>query len=339
MAGEKLDPKNLTGPQKAAVFLLTMGERYTSDIFQKMSEDEIKKVATIMASIDQIPATVMSSVVKEFVANFEDENRMVVKPETFLKNAIGETLDKQKAQSIFKEIEDRKRDRPFVWSRDVDVARLKEHIEGEHPQTIAMILAHLPPEIASEILVSISDEKKGDIALRIAQLSPVSDEIIRDVDQTLRAELSEIGRAGSEEGGLQALVNILNGVDRSTEDLIMEAIEEEDEDLAIEIREKMFVFEDLVEIDDRGMREILKNVESKELVLAMKTASEELKQKILNNLSSRAAEMLLEDLQVMGPVRLAEVEAAQQAIIRSAKDLESQGTIVLGGKGKEDVLV
>lgn len=119
----------------------------------------------------------------------------------------------------------------------------------------------------------------------------------------------------------------------------MEAIEEEDEDLAIEIREKMFVFEDLVEIDDRGMREILKNVESKELVLAMKTASEELKQKILNNLSSRAAEMLLEDLQVMGPVRLAEVEAAQQAIIRSAKDLESQGTIVLGGKGKEDVLV
>ena len=145
--------------------------------------------------------------------------------------------------------------------------------------------------------------------------------------------------AGAEVAGVQALVDILNGVDKATEDIIMETIEEEHGDMANEIREMMFVFEDLATVDDRGMREILKNVESKELVLALKTASEEMKNKILGNLSARAAEMLIEDLEVMGPVRLAEVENAQQMIVRVAKDLETQGTIVLGGKGKEDVLV
>ena len=339
MADKRIDPKNMTGPQKAAVFLLTLGEEFSSQVFKRLSEDEIKKVATSMADMEQVSPDSVTGVLREFVDNFEDESRLALKGEAFLKSVIGKTLDKNNASSIFKEIEDRKLGLPFVWSRDVDVATLKSHIESEHPQTIAMIMAYLPAEIASEIMVELPDEKKGDIAMRIAQLGKVPEEIVREVDKTLRAKLSDFGASGPEAGGLQTLVDILNNVDRSTEDIVMETIEEEQTNMANDIRGMMFVFEDLLRVDDRGMREILKKVESQQLVLAMKTASEEMKQKILDNLSSRAAEMLLEDLEVMGPVRLTEVEEAQQGIVRAAKELEAEGTIVLGGKGKEDVLV
>ena len=339
MADKRIDPKNMTGPQKAAVFLLTLGEEFSSQVFKRLSEDEIKKVATSMADMEQVPPDSVTGVLREFVDHFEDESHLALKGEAFLKSVIGKTLDKNNASSIFKEIEDRKLGLPFVWSRDVDVATLKSHIESEHPQTIAMIMAYLPAEIASEIMVELPDEKKGDIAMRIAQLGKVPEEIVREVDKTLRAKLSDFGASGPEAGGLQTLVDILNSVDRSTEDIVMETIEEEHTDMANDLRGMMFVFEDLIRVDDRGMREILKKVESQQLVLSMKTASEEMKQKILDNLSSRAAEMLLEDLEVMGPVRLAEVEEAQQGIVRAAKELEAEGTIVLGGKGKEDVLV
>ena len=339
MADKRLDVKNMTGSEKAAVFLLAMGEEFSSEVFKRLSEDEIKRVATSMADIDQLPQDAVTGVLKDFVDHFEDDVRLTLQGEAFLKSVIGKSMDKANANSIFKEIEDRKLGLPFVWSRDVDVPTLKAHIQGEHPQTIAMIMAYLPPEIASGIMTGLPDEKKGDIALRIAQLGKVPDEIIREVDKTLRAKISDFGHTGPEAGGLETLVDILNNVDRATEEIIMESIEEDYAEMANEIRGMMFVFEDLVRVDDRGMREILKKVESQQLVLSMKTASEEMKQKILDNLSSRAAEMLLEDLEVMGPVRLADVEEAQQNIVRAAKELEAEGTIVLGGKGKEDVLV
>jgi len=339
MAKKKLDPNNLSGPQKAAVFLLSMGEEYASRVFQKMGEDEIKRVASEMADIEQIPTDILNTVTEEFVGHYEREDRVDVRGEAFLKNVVSKSMDKKKAQAIYRELEDRKKETPFVWARDLDVGTLKLQIENEHPQTIAMIMAHLPPEIASSILIQMPDEKKGDIAMRVAQLNQVPEDIVREVDKTLIGQLSQMGGTGTEVGGVQTLVDILNNVDRSSEDIIMETIEEEHSDMANEIREMMFIFEDLSMVDDRGMREILKKVESQQLVLAMKTASEELKQKIVNNLSSRAAEMLMEDLEVMGPVRLAEVEEAQQTIIRAAKELEAEGTIMLGGKGKEDVLV
>jgi len=334
-----LDPKNLSGPQKAAVFLLSMGEAFTAEIFKKLNENEIKKAATIMADIDQISPEIQTAVMEEFVAGFGGNDVLLIEGESFIRKVIDKSLDSEKARTILKEIESRKKEDPFTWSWNVDVNRLKEHIEGEHPQTIAMILAHLPPEIAADILVSMPENQKGDIALRIAQLGQVPEEIVREVDLALQSDLSKLSGTGTEAGGLQTLVDILNGVDKATEELIMETIEEEQTDMATDIRKMMFIFEDLVRVDDRGMREILKKVESQQLVIALKTASEEMKQKIFGNLSSRAAEMLKEDLEVMGPVRLTEVEQAQQEIVRAAKELEAEGTIVLGGKGKEDILV
>ena len=335
----KIDPQNLSGAQKAAIFLLKMGEEYASDILQKMTDEEIKKTATAMAKIDEIPPEMLNAVMSEFIENYEDKDRLVVQGESFIKNVIDKSLNKQKAQAIHAELNKRKHDKPFAWCQNVDVNTLATQISGEHPQTIAMILAYLSPEIASEILVMLSDDLKGDIAMRIAQLGQVPDEIVGAVDRALREKIGKIGESGAEAGGVETLVGILNSVDRSTEEIIMESIEDEHSTMATEIREMMFVFEDLSSIDDRGMREILKRVESNQLVLAMKTASEEMKEKIFGNLSSRAAEMLREDLEVMGPVRLTEVEEAQQAIIRAAKELEAEGTIVLGGKGKEDILV
>lgn len=339
MMKAKLDPQNLTGPQKAAVFLLIMGEKFATAVFRKMTENEIKKVAGIMAEIEHIPGEVLAAVSEAFIAGFRQEDQVLVPGDNFIQEAITQALDPKTAEVIVNHIRAKRQELPFKWSREVDREALAERIKNEHPQTIAMILSYLPPEISSEILMTVPDEQKGDIAMRIANLGQVPSEVVKAVDQALQSDLSNLDNAAAAAGGLEKLVQILGGVDRATEDTVLESIEDERNELANEIREMMFVFEDLAQIDDRGIREILKKVESQQLVLAMKTASEEMKAKILNNLSSRAAEMLKEDLEVMGPVRLAEVEQAQQQIVRAAKELEAEGAIVLGGKGKEDVLV
>jgi len=247
-------------------------------------------------------------------------------------------LKEPNAKAILDDLEKKKQDKPFVWSRNVNIGTLAGYVEGEHPQTIAMILAHMPSEISSEILMSLPDEQKGDIALRIARLGQISEEVVRDVDKALKLELSGAVGPGGKAGGLQVLVDIINGVDKSTEDTVMEFVEEDDAEMASDIRKLMFVFEDLTNIDDTAMREILKKVEGQQLTYALKTATEEMKEKIFSNLSQRAGEMLKDDLEAMGPVRLTEVEEAQQAVVRAAKELEAEGTITLG-KGKDDVLV
>lgn len=339
MSGKKLDFKTMNGPEKAAVFLLAIGEAEAARVFKKMNDEEIKKVAGIMADLDKVAPEVLDAVSEEFVVMREGGARGAVKGDVFFKSLVGSSLEKGKAEKLLQELEEERKETPFEWSSEVDPSILRDHLMGEHPQTIAMILAYLPPEVSAEILSGLPDDKKGDIAIRIARLGQVPKEIVRQVDETLRNELKQIGTSGENVGGIQALVDILNNLDRASEDIILETIEEEHSEMVAEIKGMMFVFEDLIKVDDRGMREILKKVENQQLVLAMKTASEEMKQKIVGNLSSRAAEMLLEDLEVMGPVRLTEVEEAQQVIIRAAKELEAEGTITLGGKGKEDVLV
>jgi len=339
MSEKKFDLSKMSGPEKAAIFLLAIGEAEASKVFKKMNDDEIKKVAGIMAGIDKVQPETLDAISEEFVSRLEGRERSAVKGEAFFKSLIGNTLEKGKAERLLLELEEEKKEKPFEWSSDVDPLVLREHIVGEHPQTIAMILAHLPKDIAAGVLSGLADDKKGDIAIRIAQLGQVPKDIVREVDNTLRNEIKQMGASGEDVGGVQALVDILNNLDRASEDIILETIEEENAEMAVEIRGMMFVFEDLTKVDDRGMREVLKKVENQQLVLAMKTASEAMKQKILGNLSVRAAEMLAEDLEVLGPVRLTEVEEAQQAIIRAAKELEADGTIVMGGKGKDDVLV
>lgn len=336
-AGKK--DKELTGDMKAAMFMLSMGEGYAAEIFKKMTNVEIKRIASAMTLIDEISPIDMAKVSKEFVDLYEGESKLVVESAYFLKNVIERTLPPDRAEMILKDIEDHKRDKPFIWSREVNLGALSTALSTEHPQTIAMVLAHLPSDIASDVMVLFPEAIKGDIALRVAQLGQIPEDIVRDVDNALKSEMKTMVSSGGKVGGLQVLVDILNGVDKATEEVIMELLEEEEAEMASDIKDLMFVFEDLNGVDDRAMREILKKVEGPQLTLALKTASEEMKNKVLGNLSSRAAEMILEDLEVMGPVKLSEVEEAQQAVVQAAKELEADGSITLGGKGKDDVLV
>ncbi|MCW7753822.1 flagellar motor switch protein FliG [Desulfobotulus sp. H1] len=340
MADSKKKSMEITkGARRAAIFLLLMGEEYASEMFRRMKPDEIRIAATAMGSIDKVEPEEMEEVLSLFVEAFEGEISIFVEGDDFFRKTLEKALGKEAATAIIKEIEDARREIPFDWSRRINIDTLASYVEGEHPQTIAMILAHLPPEVASEIMMVIPHEKKGDIAYRIALLGQVPEEVVRDVDSALRKDLELVGASLGKTGGLQVLVDILNGVDKSTEEVVMELIEGENMDMATEIRELMFVFEDLVRVDDRAMREILKKVEGAQLTLALKATSEDMRQKILGNLSARAAEMLLEDLDVMGPVKLSDVEEAQMSIVRAAKELEEQGVIALGGKGKDDILV
>ncbi|WDP87293.1 MAG: flagellar motor switch protein FliG [Desulfobacter sp.] len=333
-----LDPKNLTGCQKAAIFLMTLGEDYATSVFEKMNEQEISEIAFEMSKIDHITPEMLRAVSLDFVEKFEGDAKMIVEGDAFIKSVVSKPLKEKDAKAILEDLEKKKQDKPFIWSRNINVGTLAGYVEGDHPQTIAMILAHMPAEISSEIIMSLPDEQKGDIALRIARLGQISEDVVRDVDKALKYELSGAVGPGGKAGGLEVLVDIINGVDKSTEDSVMEYVEEDDAEMANEIRNLMFVFEDLTGIGDTAMREILKKVEGQQLTYALKTATEEMKEKIFSNLSQRAGEMLKDDLEAMGPVRLAEVEESQQAVVRAAKELEADGTITLG-KGKDDVLV
>ena len=333
-AGAKL----YSGPRKAAILLMAMGEEYASRVFEKMNEQEIGNVAFEMSLIDNITPEMLKSVAVDFVDIFEGESKMIIESDTFIKNVVNKTMKGREAHAILDDLEKKKQDKPFIWSRNVNVNTLAGYVEGEHPQTIAMILAHMPSEISSEIMISLPEDLKGDIALRIARLGQISEDVVRDVDKALKLELSGALGPGGKAGGLQVLVDIINGVDKTTEDTVMEFVEEDSPEMANDIRNLMFIFEDLTSIDDMAMREILKKIESQQLTFALKTATDEMKEKIFSNLSQRAGEMLKDDLEAMGPVRLAEVEEAQQAVVRAAKELEADGTITLG-KGKDDVLV
>ncbi len=340
MAPPELDMNNLTGPQKAATFLLIMGQDYTAQIFKNLAEEEIRKLASHMSEIKYVPPEVTRQVMEEFVQSLESHDQLMVEGQTFLKTIMKGSLAKEKANAIYKELEKNNKNVPFSYLQEIDTATLVGLIKGEHPQTTALILAHLRPERAAEVLSGLPKEIQGDVAMRIVEINRVPTEIIDEVDETLQKELVGRGNTGDSRaiGGISALADILNEVDRETEEGVLASIEEHKEDMAEEIRQLMFVFEDLIKVDDRGMREILKQVETQQLSLALKTASEEMKEKIFGNLSERAAGMLREDMEVMGPVRLAEVEKAQQMIIRVARDLEAEGKIVLA-KGKDDTLV
>ncbi len=340
MINEALDPKRLTGPQKAAVFLLLMGEQFTSDVFKKMDEDEIGTLASNMSEIQYVAPEVMKKVMTEFTDGISS-NQMVIKGDAFLKTLMDLGMEEDKAATIYREIEKGKKNVPFNYLDPMDTKDIVNIIKGEHPQTIALILVHLKPQRAAEILGGLPKEMQATLAMRVAEINRVPNEVVKEVDDALRRELTGRGGdagGGKKLGGISALADILNEVDRETEENVLSTIEEERVEIAEEIRQLMFIFEDLLKIDDRGMREILKQVESTQLGIALKTASEEMKEKIFGNLSSRAGEMLREDMEVMGPVKLSEVEAAQQNMIRVARELEAEGKIVLA-KGSEDVLV
>ena len=334
----KLNVDKLSGPQKAAILFLAMGEEFTTTFFKELDEASIKKIGKYMSEISYIPSDVLSKVMDEFLVNFKNESDVVVSGENFLKQVVNKSLDKESAQEVFKVIGEKDNNSPFSDLSYIPIERLITIIQGEHPQTIALILSYLSYEKAAEVLKSLSEDLKTDIALRLVQIGQVDVEIVNELDKVIKNELSKIGGVTRKCDGIEALANILNKVDAITEESVLNHIASKDSELAELVRQKMFVFEDLVYLENRHFREILQNVDNQLLIKALKTTTYEMKDKVFSNLSERASEMLKEDMELMGPVKLCRVENAQQEIIKIAKRLESEGRIVLA-KGGDDVSV
>lgn len=338
MATGKLNSETLNGPQKAAIFLLTMGEEYTMKFFKGLGEANIKKIGKYMTEINYISADVTKKVMDDFLRNFDSSANLVLSGEDFLKEVVSKTLDKDAAREVFQVIGSKSKTVPFSDLAYISSENLVSIIQGEHPQTIALVLSYLPSEKAAEVIALFSEDLMTDITFRLLQIGQVDQEIISELDEIIRRDLSKIGTASRKFDGIEKLADILNEVDGKTEEIVLSHIENEDSELAAMIRQKMFVFEDLLQLDSKNFRDILQNVDNQMLIKALRTATEEMKEKIFGNLSERAAEMLREDLEVMGPIKLSEVEEAQQELIKTAKRLEAEGRIVLT-KGKEDVFV
>lgn len=338
--GRKEGGEALTGPEKAAVFLLTVGEEFASQVFQRLDPEDIKQVGRQMARIDKVDKEDLTALVNEFKADTGDTD-IFLSGNEMLEGALKRALSSDKASEILEEIRSDWKLTLFQKARKLEPKVLVNFLRNEHPQTVALVLSVLEPVQSAQILMEFNEDVQVEVMMRMAELDKVSPEILVDVDRVLQDELLSVeGMEGQRLGGVEAVAEILNNADRGLEASILEGIEEQRENLADEIRRLMFVFEDLMGVDDRGVQSILKEVSTDDLKLALKLASEELKGKIFSCMSSRAVEMLKEDMEIMGPTRVKDVEAAQQSIIKIAKRLEQEGKIqLMSGGGGEDEFV
>lgn len=331
---------DLSGPQKAAVVLLSLGEEFASTVFKRLDEEEVRELGRQMSQIRNVPAKVVEETFTEFNQLMGSELDLVVKGDEFVKRTLTTALP-DRAEEMLEDLETARLPEPFVKLKATDSRLLGNFIRNEHPQTIAVILAHLDPSKAADVIRTFPENLQYEVVLRIGTLEQVPPAVIHEIDQALAEEVISVGETnGRSVGGIQAVAELLNHFDKATEEMLLERLEEYKSEMADQVRQLMFVFEDLNSIEDRGIRTILKEVSNEDLTLALKTASEGLKAKILSNVSERAAAMIQEDLEVMGPVRLSDVERAQQNITRVARRLEKEGKVVIGtGRTAEDVFV
>jgi len=329
---------SLTGPEKAAIFLLTVGEDFAAQVFQRLDAEEIKLVGRQMARVDKVDRDDINALLAEFKADTGDAD-IFLSGNEMLEGALKRALSSDKASEILEEIRSDWKLTLFQKARKLEPKVLVNFLRNEHPQTVALVLSVLDPAQSAQILAEFNEDVQVEVVMRMAELDKVSPEILVDVDRVLQDELLAVeGMEGQRLGGVAAVAEILNNADRGLEASVLEGIEEQRESLADEIRRLMFVFEDLMGVDDRGIQAILKEVSTDDLKLALKIASDGLKEKVFSCMSSRAVEMLKEDMEIMGPTRVKDVEGAQQSIIKIAKRLEQEGKIQLmtGGGGEDE---
>ncbi len=329
-----------TGIQKAAILLITLGPEKSSDIFKYLKEEEIEELTLEIANTRSISPELKESVLEEFYEICLAQQYIAEGGIGYAKDLLERALGNDKAMDVISKLTASLQVRPFEFIRKTEPAQVLNFIQDEHPQTIAMILAYLSASQASLILGALSVDKQSDVAKRIATMDRTSPEIIKEVERVLERKLSSlINQDYSTAGGVDAIVAILNAVDRSTEKHIMETLEIEEPDLADEIRKKMFVFEDILLLDDRSIQRVLRDVENSDLAVALKGTNEEVQGVILKNMSSRLAEMIKEDMEFMGPVRMTDVEEAQQKIVGVIRKLEDQSEIIISRGGGDELVV
>jgi len=337
---KKKGAKEFTGRQKAAVFLVTIGSEISAEIFKFLREDEIETLTFEIARLETIDAEQKDAILNEFQELMMANQFISTGGIDYARELLEKSLGSQKAIDIINRLTSSLQVRPFDFIRRTDPSHLLNFIQQEHPQTIALILAYLEPNKASQILQNLPQEVQSDVARRIATMDRTSPEVLREVERVLEKKLSSLSSEDyTTAGGVESIVEILNLVDRASEKQIIEALEEEDPELAEDIKKRMFVFEDIVMLDDKAIQKVMREVDSQGLAKALKSVDSEVQDKIFKNMSKRAASMLKEEMEYMGPVRLKDVEEAQQKIVSIIRHLEDTGEIVVARAGEDEIVM
>jgi flagellar motor switch protein FliG len=336
-----MDYENMTSTQKAAVALVAFGPEVASLVLKGMSETELERITVEIANLRDVPPEIEEKVIEEchqiFMARQYISQGGVDFASTILEKAVGS----HKAKEILHRLESSFKTHGFSLLKDIDPKQLSGFFQSEHPQTIALVMTQLSSQQAAAVLSELTPELQAEVALRIATMEKISPEILKEIEGTLEAHFgAAASRDLSVTGGAKAIAEILNLIDSSAEKNILQSLEAEDAELAAQIKNMMFVFDDLVLLDDRSIQRVLKEVETKDLSIALKAASDEVKGKIFSNVSERVAVMIKEEMEFMGPTRLSDVEAAQGRIVEAVRRLEEEGQIIVSGRGgKEDIIV
>ena len=325
--------ESYTGVQKAAILLITLGPEKAATIFKHLKEDEIEELTLEIANTRSVSPQTKEEILDEYYQVCLAQQYIAEGGINYAKELLEKALGSAKLTASLQV-------RPFEFVRKTDPSQLLNFIQDEHPQTIAMILSYLAPGQASLVLSALPPEKQADVAKRIATMDRTSPDVIKEVESVLERKLASlVNQDYTIVGGIDAIVSILNSVDRGTEKHIMESLEIEEPELADEIRKKMFVFEDILLLDDRAIQRVLRDVENADLELALKNTSEEVQNVVFKNLSKRLAAMIKEDMDFMGPVRMKDVEEAQQKVVNIIRKLEDAGEIVISRGGGDDIVV
>ena len=332
--------RDLDGLSKAAIMLVTLGPDRASKLLEQIPAEAVEMVMREVASLGRVPPELTTAVVEEFY-NLTIANQYVTEGNLdFARDVLKQSLDPKHADRVLSQIQTQVQKTPFSFLQRAETENLLTFIQDEHPQTIALITCHMPHHKAAEILGGLPMQKQIEVIKRIANMEQTSPDVIREVERGLESRLSNmLSQSMEKAGGVETVAEILNLADRATEKTIMEGLESDDPDLVESIRRLMFVFEDVLLVNDKGIQSVLKEVDNDELSLALKTASEELKEKIFTNMSERAAGLIKEDMEFMGPVRISDVEAAQQRIVDIVRRLEEAGEVVVQGRGGETELL
>lgn len=330
----------MTGSQKASILLITLGPEKSAEIFKHLKEDEIEALTLEIANTRSVSPVEKEIVLQEFYEICLAQQYIAEGGIGYAKDLLEKALGSDKAMEVIGRLTANLQVRPFEFIRKTEASQLLNFIQDEHNQTIALILSYLNPNQSAMVLAALPQEKQADVARRIAQMDRTSPDVIKDVEEVLERKLASlVTQDYTIVGGVDSIVQILNSVDRSTEKHIMETLEIEDTELAEEIKKKMFVFEDILSMDDRAIQRILREVDNNDLALALKGSVEEVQNVIFNNLSKRLATMIREDMEYMGPVRLKDVEEAQQKIVNIIRKLEDAGEIVISRGGGDEIIV
>ncbi|MGC8611426.1 MAG: flagellar motor switch protein FliG [Athalassotoga sp.] len=332
--------KESSNKRKAAIFLLTIGPERAAKILKNLSEEEIESLTLEIANLKNISEQERQEALREFSEMMQAKEYINKGGIEYAKEILEKALGPQKAYEIIGKLTSNLQVKPFDFMKKSDVAQLVNFLQNEHPQTIALVLAYLEPKQAAQIIISFPEELQAEVIKRLSLLERASPEVVKQIEKNMEKRLSSfVTQDFSNVGGIDVAVEIVNALDRTAEKRILDDIQKTDPDLAEEIKKRMFVFEDILKLDDRSVQLIMREVDTHDLALAIKGTTEEVKNKLMSNMSKRAAALLEDELKYMGPVRVKDVETAQQKIVAIVRKLEDAGEIVISHGGGEDIIV